>query len=40
LDRRATAEYRDDEMLIFDDSFVHWVENGSSGVRYTLMITF
>jgi aspartyl/asparaginyl beta-hydroxylase (cupin superfamily) len=34
------AEYRDDEVLVFDDSFVHWVENGGVAVRYTLMITF
>jgi aspartate beta-hydroxylase len=34
------ADYRDDEVLVFDDSFVHWVENGGTAVRYTLMITF
>ena len=27
-------------MLVFDDSFVHWVENNGTAVRYTLMITF
>lgn len=35
-----TAEYRDDEVLVFDDSFVHGVGNFSSAVRYTLMVTF
>lgn len=35
-----TADYRDDDILVFDDSFVHWVENNGSGMRYTLMITF
>jgi aspartate beta-hydroxylase len=34
------ADYRDDEVLVFDDSFVHWVENGGTAIRYTLMITF
>ena len=34
------AGYRDDEVLVFDDSFVHWVENSGVAVRYTLMITF
>lgn len=34
------VEYRDGEVLIFDDSFVHWVENQGVAVRYTLMITF
>ena len=34
------ADYHDDEVLVFDDSFVHWVENGGAAVRYTLMITF
>lgn len=34
------AEYRDGEVLIFDDSFVHRVENGGTETRYTLMITF
>ena len=34
------AEYRDGEVLVFDDSFVHWVENNGTAVRYTLMITF
>lgn len=35
-----TAEYRDGEVLVFDDSFVHWVENSGAAVRYTLMVTF
>jgi hypothetical protein len=35
-----TAEYRDSEVLVFDDSFVHAVENGSGDTRYTLMVTF
>ena len=35
-----TAEYRDGEVLVFDDSFVHGVENSGSAVRYTLMVTF
>lgn len=34
------VEYRDGEVLVFDDSFVHWVENRGVAVRYTLMITF
>jgi aspartyl/asparaginyl beta-hydroxylase (cupin superfamily) len=34
------ADYRDDEVLVFDDSFVHWVENNGTRMRYTLMITF
>jgi len=32
-------EFKDDEVLIFDDSFVHWVENRGDDIRYTLMIT-
>jgi aspartyl/asparaginyl beta-hydroxylase (cupin superfamily) len=35
-----TVDYCDDETLVFDDSFVHWVENVGTRVRYTLMITF
>lgn len=34
------ADYRDGDVLVFDDSFVHWVEHGGSQTRYTLMITF
>jgi len=34
------ADYRDDEVLVFDDSFVHWVEHRGPRTRYTLMITF
>ena len=36
----ATAEYRDDDVLVFDDSFVHRVDHEGTGVRCTLMITF
>lgn len=32
-------EYKDDEVLVFDDSFVHWVEHNGTETRYTLMIT-
>ncbi|GEP61914.1 hypothetical protein RSO01_90800 [Reyranella soli] len=35
-----SAEYRDGEVLVFDDSFVHWVEHAGTQMRYTLMITF
>lgn len=35
-----SAAYRDGEVLVFDDSFVHWVENAGAATRYTLMITF
>jgi aspartyl/asparaginyl beta-hydroxylase (cupin superfamily) len=35
-----TAQYRDGRVLVFDDSFVHWVDNVGSKRRYTLMITF
>jgi aspartyl/asparaginyl beta-hydroxylase (cupin superfamily) len=34
------ASYRDNEVLVFDDSFVHWVDNNGEERRYTLMITF
>jgi aspartyl/asparaginyl beta-hydroxylase (cupin superfamily) len=34
------AQYRNDAVLVFDDSFVHWVENAGAKRRYTLMITF
>jgi aspartyl/asparaginyl beta-hydroxylase (cupin superfamily) len=34
------APYRNDDVVIFDDSFVHWVHNGSARRRFTLMITF
>lgn len=34
------AEYNDGEVLVFDDSFVHWVEHAGTQMRYTLMITF
>jgi aspartyl/asparaginyl beta-hydroxylase (cupin superfamily) len=32
--------YREGKVLIFDDSFVHWVEHTGQKIRYTLMITF
>ena len=35
-----TARYRDDDVLVFDDSFVHWARNDGAEKRYTLMITF
>ena len=35
-----TLTYRNDSVLVFDDSHVHWVENHSQHTRYTLMITF
>jgi aspartyl/asparaginyl beta-hydroxylase (cupin superfamily) len=31
--------YRDGEVLIFDDSYVHWVEHAGAAIRYTLMVT-
>ena len=37
---QSTAAESDDEVLVFDDSFVHWVEHTGSRTRYTLMITF
>jgi len=35
-----SMEYRDGEVLVFDDSFVHRVEHAGTRMRYTLMITF
>jgi aspartate beta-hydroxylase len=35
-----SADYRDGEVLVFDDSFVHGVEHAGAQMRYTLMITF
>ena len=35
-----TAQYRDGRVLVFDDSFVHWVTNRGTKQRYTLMVTF
>jgi aspartyl/asparaginyl beta-hydroxylase (cupin superfamily) len=32
--------YSEGDVLVFDDSFVHWVEHTGSRVRYTLMVTF
>lgn len=34
-----TVSYHDDDVLVFDDSFVHWVDNTGAERRYTLMIT-
>jgi aspartate beta-hydroxylase len=34
-----SVPYRDDDVLVFDDSFVHWVGNTGTERRYTLMIT-
>jgi aspartate beta-hydroxylase len=33
------VEYRDGEVLVFDDSYLHWVEHGGKETRCTLMIT-
>jgi aspartyl/asparaginyl beta-hydroxylase (cupin superfamily) len=35
----TSVPYRDDDVLVFDDSFVHWVDNTGTERRYTLMIT-
>lgn len=35
-----SLEYGEGDVLVFDDSFVHWVEHAGSRVRYTLMVTF
>lgn len=35
-----SVEYRDGEVLVFDDSFVHSVEHAGPQMRYTLMVTF
>jgi aspartyl/asparaginyl beta-hydroxylase (cupin superfamily) len=35
-----SAEYRDGDVLVFDDSFVHCVDHDGGGLRCTLMITF
>ncbi len=32
--------YVEGKVLVFDDSFVHWVEHLGNQVRYTLMVTF
>jgi aspartyl/asparaginyl beta-hydroxylase (cupin superfamily) len=31
--------YRDGEVLVFDDSYVHWVEHTGPRTRYTLMVS-
>jgi aspartyl/asparaginyl beta-hydroxylase (cupin superfamily) len=36
----TVVDYRDDEVFVFDDSYVHWVEHAGPRTRYTLMITF
>ena len=36
----TSVDYSDDDVLVFDDSFVHWVEHSGSRTRFTLMITF
>lgn len=33
-------EYRDGEMIVFDDTFIHWVEHKGTETRFTLMVTF
>lgn len=35
-----SLEYGVGDVLVFDDSFVHWVEQAGSRVRHTLMVTF
>jgi aspartyl/asparaginyl beta-hydroxylase (cupin superfamily) len=32
--------YVEGKVLVFDDSYVHWVEHTGAQVRYTLMVTF
>jgi aspartyl/asparaginyl beta-hydroxylase len=32
--------YVEGKVLVFDDSFVHWVEHSGAKLRYTLMVTF
>jgi beta-hydroxylase len=32
--------YKTDDVVIFDDSFVHWAANNGTRTRYTLIITF
>ena len=33
-------DYRDGEVLVFDDTFLHWVEHKGTKTRFTLMVTF
>ncbi len=33
-------DYRDGEMIVFDDTFIHWVEHKGTETRFTLMVTF
>lgn len=33
-------EYRDGEVIVFDDTFLHWVEHKGTETRFTLMVTF
>lgn len=35
-----SAPYVDREVVVFDDSFVHWARNDGPKTRYTLMVTF
>lgn len=33
-------DYRDGEVFVFDDTFLHWVEHSGTQTRFTLMVTF
>lgn len=33
-------DYREGEVIVFDDTFLHWVEHKGTQTRYTLMVTF
>ena len=35
-----STEYRAGEVLVFDDSYLHWVQHDGPRRRYSLMITF
>ncbi len=35
-----STPYREGEVLVFDDSYLHWVEHSGPRRRYSLMITF
>ena len=35
-----TVDYRDGEVLTFDDSYIHWVRHDGPRRRFTLMVTF
>ena len=32
-------DYRDGEVFVFDDTFLHWVEHHGTKTRFTLMVT-